>query len=41
MESYREHFDRRVEERRAAEEASQADDGCYVLTDEEFWREVR
>jgi hypothetical protein len=41
MESYREHLDRKVEERRAAEKSSLADDGCYVLTDEEFWREVR
>jgi hypothetical protein len=41
MESYRVHLDRRVEERRAAVRAAQAESGCYVLTEEEFLREVQ
>jgi len=41
MEGYQEHLDRRVEQRRAEEKASEAESGCHVLTEEEFLREIR
>jgi hypothetical protein len=41
MESYREYLDRKVEQRRAEDKASEVESGCHVLTAEEFWREIR
>ena len=40
LDSYREHLDRRVEQRRAEIKASEAESGCHVLTEEEFWQEL-
>jgi hypothetical protein len=40
MESYREYLDRKVEQRRAEIKASEAESGCHVLTEEEFWQEL-
>ena len=41
MEGYQEHLDRRVEQRRAEIKTSEAESGCHVLTEEEFWQELR
>ena len=41
MEGYQEYLDRKVEQRRAEDKASEAESGCHVLTAEEFWQGVR
>ena len=41
MEGYQEYLDRKVEQRRAEDKASEAESGCHVLTAEEFWQELR
>jgi len=40
MEGYEDYLDRRVEQRRAEISASEAESGCHVLTEEEFWEEL-
>ena len=41
MEGYQEYLDRKVEQWRAEERASEAESGCHVVMEEKFLREIR